>query len=373
MLCKLVFLSNEINLSTSKEISNYYQIYQYDESLYIGFQSTYEANIIVRIQQIISNQCILECQNETECKNQFCNCNFYQVGQDCNLIIDDLTSQQIFQGKKIYYVDVQKGQNESQSVLLEFQNSTTFYGFCITQNFNPNLITQQNNKTLYISLDQINQCYEQVNNFREQFNSSINYYFLIYFDTNNHTYLESAIQNTDNNQLIIILSTILSSISFCFLFCLIKSKCFKKQKEPEKENQKYELKHAPSLIDQFFPSQEFAALRNKCEKLVTLNQCLICLDLFYDDSRVRVTYCNHIFHTSCFDKWMNVHKSCPNCRSLFDEESILKYSNQKEAEIFQWSSRTEEVKTTMKPLINETQQQQPQVSQLDSQRNIQAF
>ncbi|CAD8050197.1 unnamed protein product [Paramecium sonneborni] len=361
--------------STNKLISNYYQIYQYNESLYIGFQSSYEANIIVRIQQINSNQCILNCQNGTECKYQFCSCNLYQIGQDCNLIIDDLTTQQIFQGGKIYYVDVQKIQKENEEILLQFQNSTSFYGFCITQNFNINQISNQTNKTLYISIDQIKQCHNNVLNLKEQFNYTVNFYYLVYFNSNYLIYLESPVQNSDNYLLIIVLSTILSVATICFIFCIIKSKCYKKQNGQKKSELKYEIKNVPSLIEKFFPSQEFLALRNKCEKFITLNQCLICLDIFYDESPVRVTYCNHIFHTSCFDKWMNIHKSCPNCRSLFDQESILKYyiSNKKDSDMLQWSSRTDEIKINLRPLINETQQQQPQVSQLDSQRNIQAF
>ncbi|CAD8143849.1 unnamed protein product [Paramecium pentaurelia] len=356
-------------------ISKYYQIYQYNESLYIGFQSTYETNIIVRIQQLNSNQCILDCKNETECKSQFCNCNLAQIGQDCSIIIDDLTQQQIFQGGKIYYVDIQKILNQNEEVLIQFQNSTSFYGFCITQNFNLNQIQLQTNNTLYISLNHIKECYKNIIELKEQYNSTINFYFLVYFDSNYLTYLKTSIQDPQNYFLIIILSTTMSSIAICFLICLIKSKCYAKQKTQKNVDFKYDMKHFPSLIEKLFPSQQYAVLRNKCERFITLNQCLICLDPFYEDSHVRVTYCNHIFHTSCFDKWMNVHKSCPNCRSSFDQESMIKYQNsiKKNSDMLQWSSRTDEIKVNLRPLINETLQQQPQASQLESLRNIQAF
>ncbi|CAK72417.1 unnamed protein product (macronuclear) [Paramecium tetraurelia] len=367
----LILQKQSINLL----ISNYYQIYQYDESSYIGFQSDYEADILVRIQQINSNQCILDCQHDTECQSRYCNCNIAQIGQDCNLIIDDLTQQQIFQGGKIYYIDIEQFFYEKEEVQLQFQNSTSFYGFCITQNFNLNQISKQTTTTLHISLDQVKECYNDVIDLKEQSNSTINFYYLVYFDSNYLIYLESSNSVSDDYLLTIILSTTLSSFALCFIFCLMKSKCYPKQKAKKKVEIKYDLKQLPSLTEILFPSQEYGILRVRCDRFATYNQCLICLDPFYDDSLVRVTFCNHIFHTTCFDKWMNVHKSCPNCRSLFDQESMLKYQGciKKDSDMLQWSSRTDEIRIHLGPLINETLQQQPQASQMESLRNIQAI
>jgi len=43
--------------------------------------------------------------------------------------------------------------------------------------------------------------------------------------------------------------------------------------------------------------------------------CNICLDPICTSNNEHVTKCNHLFHTGCFSKWIQVDNTCPCCRT----------------------------------------------------------
>lgn len=48
---------------------------------------------------------------------------------------------------------------------------------------------------------------------------------------------------------------------------------------------------------------------------ISATDCAICLGEFMEGEKVRILpSCNHGFHVSCIDTWLNSHSSCPNCR-----------------------------------------------------------
>ena len=51
---------------------------------------------------------------------------------------------------------------------------------------------------------------------------------------------------------------------------------------------------------------------NDEEKL--LNECTICIEKYKKHEKIITLDCNHEFHSKCIKKWLNLKKSCPNCR-----------------------------------------------------------
>ena len=48
------------------------------------------------------------------------------------------------------------------------------------------------------------------------------------------------------------------------------------------------------------------------------NQCTICLEGFQVGDVRRALPCMHTFHQNCVDRWLNIHRSCPICRTEID-------------------------------------------------------
>ncbi|KAM0953305.1 putative transcription factor C2H2 family [Dioscorea sansibarensis] len=55
----------------------------------------------------------------------------------------------------------------------------------------------------------------------------------------------------------------------------------------------------------------------KSEEISELQaECPVCLSTFMDGEQLRLLpHCQHSFHVSCIDMWLNSHSSCPVCRT----------------------------------------------------------
>ena len=49
-------------------------------------------------------------------------------------------------------------------------------------------------------------------------------------------------------------------------------------------------------------------------------ECTICLQ--NTACTKRFFKCNHTFHIECIQQWLNIHKTCPNCRSSESSKSL---------------------------------------------------
>jgi len=43
--------------------------------------------------------------------------------------------------------------------------------------------------------------------------------------------------------------------------------------------------------------------------------CIICMEKFEENEKVKQLLCGHIFHGDCIDKWLEKEKKCPFCKS----------------------------------------------------------
>ncbi|KAL4503350.1 hypothetical protein ABPG72_000956 [Tetrahymena utriculariae] len=53
-------------------------------------------------------------------------------------------------------------------------------------------------------------------------------------------------------------------------------------------------------------------------------QCSVCLIEFQEDDIIRITICDHIFHSECLLQWLKSQENCPNCRKDLQRRK-LKY------------------------------------------------
>ncbi|KAL8166600.1 hypothetical protein V2J09_008099 [Rumex salicifolius] len=76
------------------------------------------------------------------------------------------------------------------------------------------------------------------------------------------------------------------------------------------------------------PIERFAALKLLTNGRVP-SDCAVCLNPFDDDETLRfIPKCQHAFHMSCLDPWLEAHSTCPSCRASLVQpapESNLPY------------------------------------------------
>jgi hypothetical protein len=51
---------------------------------------------------------------------------------------------------------------------------------------------------------------------------------------------------------------------------------------------------------------------NKNDSENNKEECTICLEEFKNKQILRKLKCGHMFHIKCIDKWLKIHKNCPN-------------------------------------------------------------
>ena len=50
--------------------------------------------------------------------------------------------------------------------------------------------------------------------------------------------------------------------------------------------------------------------------------CTICSDILNSNSQVSSTYCGHMFHKKCIEKWLREKNECPQCRAFCEMTKI---------------------------------------------------
>ncbi|CAK55605.1 unnamed protein product (macronuclear) [Paramecium tetraurelia] len=363
-------------------ISSYLNLYEYNESSVIGIQSLQETDVTIQYSYQTTEECFYDCKNDSECRNSFCICREQQIGNDCHLVLDNIQTQYMFQGFKMYYLDIKQYYNLD--YVLKFQSNSKYITYCIIDSMNPNLIQLNVNSILNITKSDIASCQKKIESFQKQFNQTVNFYYLVYFDNLEITYLNQSNDAADAYQLIIILTTIIGTLLFLIIVCTMRSKFQKKSRVPKRINlepKNLDENAIITLMNRFCPSQEYGALITRQNKYLVYEKCSICQDTYNHGTQIRLTFCEHLFHTPCIDKWLDNHKVifqviqqyCPECQSPFDLINIrMQCKSQKQLEMLQWSYRMDEVIMKNDPLVNQSNQHQS-FSQVESIRNSLAF
>ncbi|KAJ2826381.1 hypothetical protein FBU31_003461 [Coemansia sp. 'formosensis'] len=70
---------------------------------------------------------------------------------------------------------------------------------------------------------------------------------------------------------------------------------------------------------QLLPTVMYSEYREKFSKQTASDEpsvCVVCLDIYTDDTAVRKLACDHVFHPNCIDKWLLKRSCrCPLCNS----------------------------------------------------------
>ncbi|CAD8043866.1 unnamed protein product [Paramecium primaurelia] len=361
-------------LNQKSLISSYLNLYEYNESSIIGIQSVLETDITISFSYQTNEECFYDCKHDSECRNSFCICREQQLGNDCHLLLDDIQTQNMFQGYKMYYLDIRQFNNID--YVLRFQDNTKYITYCIIDNMNPNLVQININSILNITQSDIASCQNKIEQFQKQFNQTVNFYYLIFFDNLEITYLSQNNDAADAYQLIIILTTIIATLFLLIIVCIMRSKFKKTARVPKRMNlepAKQDENTIIPLINRLFPSQEYGALITRQNKYLAYDKCSICLDKYNDGTQIRLIFCEHLFHTPCIDKWLNNHQYCPDCKSPFDINNIkIQHKSQRQLDMLQWSYRMDEIVMKNGPLANQGNHHQS-FSQVESIRNFQPF
>ena len=76
-------------------------------------------------------------------------------------------------------------------------------------------------------------------------------------------------------------------------------------------------------------SKQFIADLKKCDDFKETEKCCICLKQFVANETVKVD-CGHKFHVQCLTPWLQLHNSCPLCRTEFPTDDEEYEHNKKE-------------------------------------------
>lgn len=61
--------------------------------------------------------------------------------------------------------------------------------------------------------------------------------------------------------------------------------------------------------------QIHSKLEKNTHKSYNVTECSICLETLEDTENI-LTSCKHVFHQTCFEKWIEIDRSCPLCRNI---------------------------------------------------------
>ena len=52
----------------------------------------------------------------------------------------------------------------------------------------------------------------------------------------------------------------------------------------------------------------------KYKSNINQKECVICMESFKENEKIRKLKCSHIFHLNCIDGWFENNKNCPICK-----------------------------------------------------------
>jgi len=98
----------------------------------------------------------------------------------------------------------------------------------------------------------------------------------------------------------------------------------------EHMRQQHEDPGKPPASEKAISQLRTRVLTKEDETQLAGHQCVVCQDKFLENEQVTCLPCNHEYHKDCVLPWLNMHCTCPVCRSEVNEKSC---TEPKEAEM----------------------------------------
>lgn len=99
-------------------------------------------------------------------------------------------------------------------------------------------------------------------------------------------------------------------VIFCIVLigCIFMSMiCFMKRVPPPTTANRRNVSRSARLtmdeIENYFPDVQYKKLYPKVEDR---HECVICLSAIEDNEKIKLTYCNHVFHSNCLTSWFKI-------------------------------------------------------------------
>ncbi|CAD8058124.1 unnamed protein product [Paramecium sonneborni] len=360
-----IVLSDQVN-EDNEQAYNKFSIYKLSEkqiSIYIYSSDDAQYNIILKSSQ--NGECYNQCNNNGLCiSNQilFCQCNEGYLDSTCQLqstvifapsLVQFEMKQQTF--KNILTIPLKE---KSTSLQIEVNSSARIITYLGCQRDKDYIPFYQSNSfyqneissgILKFSKDDIQYCQENTNKIESMLGFNLDNYIILLLvnDQNYNTqvelklFIESSQEDTSGLEIYYILAGALGAliIALLIIICVIyfQRKARRINTGPQNgqnsgldsSKRKYNL----NFKQDYIPVELYEQIIQEYPGLVEISDCQICLVEFQKQDLVKLTYCLHLFHSTCIDEWRRRNQTCPFCRDDLTKKKRIQ--QRQEEQIYQ--------------------------------------
>ncbi|CAD8143371.1 unnamed protein product [Paramecium octaurelia] len=360
-----IVLSDQIN-DENEWAYNKFSIYKLNEkqiSIYIYSSDDSQYTIIIKGSQ--KGECYNQCNNYGLCmSNQilFCQCNEGYIDSTCQLLSPVINAPSLVQFelkeksfKNILTIplksnpaslEIEVNTNASIKTYIGCQHDKDFIPFSESNSFYQ---TEISTGTIRYSKDDIQYCLDNTNKIEQTLGFRMEN-FVILLLVNDQTYktqvalklyISTNQDDTSGLEIYYILAGALGAliIALLIIICVIyfqrKTRRINNGALNNLNLRSFSVKGNTnrSLRQDYIPVELYEQIIQEYPGLVEISDCQICLVEFQKQDLVKLTYCLHLFHSTCIDEWRKRNHTCPFCREDLNKQKRIQ--QKQEDQIYQ--------------------------------------
>ncbi|CAD8141408.1 unnamed protein product [Paramecium octaurelia] len=322
-------------------------------SIYIYSSDDAQYSIILKGSQ--KGECYNQCNNNGQCMSNevlFCKCNEGYLDSTCQLLSTVITPPRV--------VQFQMKKQPSQIVLLfPLRTSSTQLSIEVYSNigimaylgcqFDKNFIPFYQSNSFYqieistgiinFKQDDIQDCQNNIKLIRQNLGVEMDNYIVLLLvnDQNQDIKVELKLYLDNNNdddsglEIYYILAGALGAliVALLIIICVIYFQRKARRINNGVQNtlnlrsvQNNGTKNKGPRQDNI-PVELYEQIIQEYPGLVEISECQICLVEFQKQDLVKLTYCLHLFHSTCIDEWRKRNQTCPFCREDLTKKKVI--------------------------------------------------